>query len=323
MPIFTIFINNEVILASFFFDLKTKIMLRTADLSVEKINKLLQEADEFSKGKVLKAKSEIYVSNLFFEDSTRTKTSFDVAERKLGLNVVPFDISASSVNKGESLYDTVKTLKSLGIDLCVIRHKKEKFYDEFKDIDIAVINGGDGTGNHPSQNLLDLMTIQQEFGKFKGLKVGIVGDVKHSRVANSNAEVLRKLGAKVYFSGPEQWFDEGTIINGTYLSIDDLVKEVDVLMLLRIQHERHDSDEKLKLSSDKYHRQFGLTTEREKAMKKDAIIMHPAPINRGVEIADELVECSRSRIFKQMENGVFARMAILKTALEAKGFEFE
>lgn len=298
-------------------------MLRTADLSVEKINKLLQEADEFSKGKVLKAKSEIYVSNLFFEDSTRTKTSFDVAERKLGLNVVPFDISASSVNKGESLYDTVKTLKSLGIDLCVIRHKKEKFYDEFKDIDIAVINGGDGTGNHPSQNILDLMTIQQEFGKFKGLKVGIVGDVKHSRVANSNAEVLRKLGAKVYFSGPEQWFDEGTIINGTYLSIDDLVKEVDVLMLLRIQHERHDSDEKLKLSSDKYHRQFGLTTEREKAMKKDAIIMHPAPINRGVEIADELVECTRSRIFKQMENGVFARMAILKTALEAKGFEFE
>ncbi|AZI32477.1 aspartate carbamoyltransferase catalytic subunit [Kaistella carnis] len=298
-------------------------MLRTADLSVEKINKLLQDADEFSKGKTLKAKGEIYVSNLFFEDSTRTKTSFDVAERKLGLNVVPFDISASSVNKGESLYDTVKTLKSIGLDLCVIRHKKEKFYDEFKGIDIAIINGGDGTGNHPSQNILDLMTIQQEFGKFKGLKVGIVGDVKHSRVANSNAEVLRKLGAKVYFSGPEQWFDEGTIINGTYLSIDDLVKEVDVVMLLRIQHERHDSDEKLKLSSDKYHRQFGLTTEREKAMKKDAIIMHPAPINRGVEIADELVECKRSRIFKQMENGVFARMAILKTALEAKGFEFE
>lgn len=298
-------------------------MLRTADLSVEKINKLLQDADEFSKGKTLKAKGEIYVSNLFFEDSTRTKTSFDVAERKLGLNVVPFDISASSVNKGESLYDTVKTLKSIGVDLCVIRHKKEKFYDEFKGIDIAIINGGDGTGNHPSQNILDLMTIQQEFGKFKGLKVGIVGDVKHSRVANSNAEVLRKLGAKVYFSGPEQWFDEGTIINGTYLSIDDLVKEVDVVMLLRIQHERHDSDEKLKLSSDKYHRQFGLTTERQKAMKKDAIIMHPAPINRGVEIADELVECKRSRIFKQMENGVFARMAILKTALEAKGFEFE
>lgn len=309
-------------MTSFFFDLKTKIMLKTSDLSVEKIDKLLLEAEAFSRGKVSRAKGDIYVSNLFFEDSTRTKTSFDVAERRLGLKVVPFDVTASSVNKGETLYDTVKTMKSLEIDLCVIRHKKEKFYDEFKGIDIAIINGGDGTGNHPSQNILDLMTIKQEFGEFKGLKVGIVGDVKHSRVANSNAEVLRKLGAKVYFSGPEQWFDEGTIINGTYLSIDELIKEVDVLMLLRIQYERHESNEKLNLSPEKYHRQFGLTTEREKAMKKNAIIMHPAPINRGVEIADELVECKRSRIFKQMENGVFARMAILKTALEAKGFEF-
>ena len=298
-------------------------MYRTADLSREKINRLLLEAEEFANGKVSKAKGEIYVSNLFFEDSTRTKTSFDVAQRKLGLQVIPFDISASSINKGESLYDTVKTLKSLGIDLCVIRHKKDKFYDELKDIDLSIINGGDGTGNHPSQNILDLMTIQQEFGKFKGLKIGIVGDVKHSRVANSNAEVLRKLGAKVYFSGPEQWFDEGTIINGTYLSIDDLIKEVDVLMLLRIQHERHESDEKLKFSNEKYHKKFGLTIEREQKMKKNAIIMHPAPINRGVEIDDELVECKRSRIFKQMENGVFARMAIIKTALEAKGFEFE
>ena len=296
-------------------------MFRTADLSVEEINNLLQQADEFSKGKVSKAKTEIFVSNLFFEDSTRTKTSFDVAQRKLGLHVVPFDVSASSVNKGESLYDTVKTLKSIGIDLCVIRHKTEKYYNEFEGIDISIINGGDGTGNHPSQNILDLMTINQEFGKFKGLKVGIVGDVKHSRVANSNAEVLRKLGAKVYFSGPEKWFDEGAIINGTYLDIDDLIKEVDVLMLLRIQHERHD-EEKVKFSPEKYHKKFGLTVEREKKMKKNAIIMHPAPINRGVEIADELVECKRSRIFKQMENGVFARMAILKTALETKGFDF-
>ena len=134
-------------------------MYRTADLSVEKINKLLLDADEFSKGKVSKAKTEIFVSNLFFEDSTRTKTSFDIAERKLGLNVIPFDISTSSVNKGESLYDTVKTMKSLGIDLCVIRHKKDKFYEELKDIELSIINGGDGTGNHPSQNILDLSLI--------------------------------------------------------------------------------------------------------------------------------------------------------------------
>ncbi len=296
-------------------------MLRITELSAEKINSLLKTADEFSKGKNLKAKKEIFVSNLFFENSTRTKTSFDIAERKLGLNVVPFDIQSSSLNKGESLYDTVKTLESLGIDLCVIRHEKEKFYNELKNINSIIINGGDGTNDHPSQNLLDLMTIYQEFGKFKGLKIGIVGDVKHSRVANSNAQALRKLGAKVYFSGPEKWFDEGTIINGTYQSINELVKEVDVLMLLRIQHERH--GEKMKITLDNYHKKFGLTKEREKKMKKNAIIMHPAPINRGVEIDDDLVECKRSRIFKQMENGVFARMAILYTALEQRGFEFK
>ena len=295
-------------------------MLTTADLTVEKINSLLIAADEFSKGKVLKPTKEIYVSNLFFEDSTRTKTSFDIAERKLGLQVVPFDVTSSSVNKGESLYDTVKTLQSLGVNLLVIRHKQDQFYKELKEIDLPIINGGDGTGNHPSQTLLDLMTIQQEFGKFKGLKIGIVGDVKHSRVANSNAVALRKLGAKVYFSGPEKWFDEGAIINGTYLSIDDLVKEVDVLMLLRIQHERH--DEKMKISLNNYHKKFGLTLDREKTMKENAIIMHPAPINRGVEIHDDLVESPRSRIFQQMRNGVFARMAILKDALESKGFEF-
>ncbi|MBP7974030.1 MAG: aspartate carbamoyltransferase catalytic subunit [Kaistella sp.] len=295
-------------------------MLTTADLTVEKINSLLIAADEFSKGKVLKPTKEIYVSNLFFEDSTRTKTSFDIAERKLGLQVVPFDVTSSSVNKGESLYDTVKTLQSLGVNLLVIRHKQDQFYKELKEIDLPIINGGDGTGNHPSQTLLDLMTIHQEFGKFKGLKIGIVGDVKHSRVANSNAVALRKMGAKVYFSGPEKWFDEGAIINGTYLSIDDLVKEVDVLMLLRIQHERH--DEKMKISLNNYHKKFGLTLDREKTMKENAIIMHPAPINRGVEIHDDLVESPRSRIFQQMRNGVFARMAILKDALESKGFEF-
>ncbi|MCP2038294.1 aspartate carbamoyltransferase catalytic subunit [Chryseobacterium sp. HSC-36S06] len=296
-------------------------MLTTRDLTVEKINALLKTAAEFADGKTLKAATEIYVSNLFFEDSTRTKTSFDLAQRRMGLHVVPFDVTASSVNKGESLYDTVKTLESLGVNLAVIRHKQDKYYEDLKNLNISVINGGDGSGNHPSQTLLDLMTIQQEFGKFKGLKVGIVGDVKHSRVANSNAEALRKLGAKVYFSGPEKWFDEGTIINGTYLSIDDLVREVDVLMLLRIQHERH--GEKMKISLESYHKKFGLTKEREKVMKKGAIIMHPAPINRGVEIDSDLVECERSRIFKQMKNGVFARMAILKDALESKGFKFK
>lgn len=296
-------------------------MFTITELSTERINSILTEAMAFANGKTATIEGEVFCSNLFFEDSTRTKTSFDIAERKLGLQVVPFDASHSSVNKGESLYDTVRTIESLGVDLVVIRDKKDRYFDELKSINIPMINGGDGTGNHPSQCMLDLLTIYQEFGKFEGLKVGIVGDVKHSRVANSNAEALRRLGAKVYFSGPEQWFDEGALINGTYLSVDEMIKDVDVLMLLRIQHERHDAQ--TSFSASEYHRKYGLTKEREKLMKKEAIIMHPAPINRGVEIDTDLVECERSRIFKQMQNGVFARMAILKEALEEKGFKFK
>lgn len=296
-------------------------MFTITELSTEKINKILTEALAFANGKTAKIEGEVFCSNLFFEDSTRTKTSFDVAERKLGLQVVPFDASNSSVNKGESLYDTVKTIESIGVNLVVIRDKKDRYFDELKNINIPVINGGDGTGNHPSQCMLDLLTIYQEFGTFEGLKIGIVGDVKHSRVANSNAEALRRLGAKVYFSGPEQWFDEGALINGTYLSVDEMIHDVDVLMLLRIQHERHDS--KMSFSASEYHKKYGLTKAREKTMKKEAVIMHPAPINRGVEIDTDLVECERSRIFKQMQNGVFARMAILKNALEEKGFSFK
>ncbi|WP_292011184.1 aspartate carbamoyltransferase catalytic subunit [Chryseobacterium sp.] len=296
-------------------------MFTTTELSTEKINSILAEAIAFANGKTVKVEGECFCSNLFFEDSTRTKTSFDIAERKLGLQVVPFDASNSSVNKGESLYDTVKTLESLGVNLVVIRDKRDRYFDELKNIKIPILNGGDGKGNHPSQCMLDLMTIYQEFGKFEGLNIGIVGDVKHSRVANSNAEALRRLGAKVYFSGPEQWFDEGALINGTYMSLDELIREVDVLMLLRIQHERHDTQ--MNISSAEYHRRYGLTKERESVMKEKAIIMHPAPINRGVEIDSDLVESPRSRIFKQMENGVFARMAIIKDALERKGFTFK
>lgn len=296
-------------------------MFTITELSTDKINKILTEALAFANGKTAKIEGEVFCSNLFFEDSTRTKTSFDVAERKLGLQIVPFDASNSSVNKGESLYDTVKTIESIGVNLVVIRDKKDRYFDDLKNITIPVINGGDGTGNHPSQCMLDLLTIYQEFGTFEGLKIGIVGDVKHSRVANSSAEALRRLGAKVYFSGPEQWFDEGALINGTYLSVDEMIHDVDVLMLLRIQHERHDS--KMSFSASEYHRKYGLTKAREKTMKKEAIIMHPAPINRGVEIDTDLVECERSRIFKQMQNGVFARMAILKNALEEKGFSFK
>ena len=296
-------------------------MLAISHFSPKKIELILDQALEMANGKKYTAQYEIFVSNLFFEDSTRTKISFEMAERKLGLSVIPFATSQSSVNKGESLYDTVKTLESIGLNLLVIRHGQNQYYDELKNIKIPIINAGDGTGNHPSQTMLDLMTIKQEFGSFKDLKIAIAGDVKHSRVANSACDILRKLGAKVYFSGPREWFDEGSLMNGTYREIDVLIPEIDVLMLLRIQHERH--HQKIKYSPEEYLRKYGLTKEREKKMKPSAIIMHPAPVNRNVEIDSDLVECSRSRIFKQMENGVFARMAILKNTLEQKGFTFK
>lgn len=295
-------------------------MLTTETLTPLEILSLLKEGIAFANGKMIKIKGEIFVANLFFENSTRTKTSFDVAERKLGLQVIPFNVSTSSVNKGESLYDTVKTMESIGANMVVIRHEKDAYYKDLEDINIPIVNGGDGKGNHPSQCMLDLMTIYQEFNTFENLKIGIVGDVKHSRVAHSDTEALTKLGAKVYYSGPKEWFDEEDFTKGNFVDLDTLVKEVDVLMLLRIQHERH--GEKMNLTLEEYHQQYGLTKEREKTMKGNAILMHPAPINRGVEIDTDLVESPKSRIFKQMQNGVFARMAILKKALEEEGYQF-
>lgn len=296
-------------------------MLNVSSLSNEEILNILSQALEIANGKEFKTKESIFVSNLFFENSTRTKISFEVAERKLGLNVIPFDVSQSSVNKGESLYDTIKTLQSIGINLAVIRHPQNEYYNELKNIDISIINGGDGTGEHPSQTILDLMTIQQEFGSFENLKVAIVGDIKHSRVANSTSQALKKLGTEIYFSGPRKWFEEDNVVYGNFKDLDQIISEIDVLMLLRIQHERHNNQKSFSVKN--YLQQYGLTKEREQKMKKSAIIIHPAPINRGVEIDNDLVECPRSRIFKQIENGVFARMAILKNTLEQKGFLFE
>jgi aspartate carbamoyltransferase catalytic subunit len=182
-------------------------------------------------------------------------------------------------------------------------------------INIPVINAGDGCGNHPTQSLLDLLTIQQEFTSFEGLKVSIIGDIRHSRVARSNADALTRLGAKVVFSGPKEWFDENFLKNADYEEIDSAIETSDVVMLLRIQYERH-GENAMEMDKQEYHQTYGLTIEREKRMKTGSIIMHPAPVNRNVEIADEIVECDRSRIFKQMQNGVFVRMAVLKRSLQ-------
>ncbi|WP_298826298.1 aspartate carbamoyltransferase catalytic subunit [uncultured Planococcus sp.] len=285
-------------------------LLSMNNLENKTIMSLLERAGEFQRGE--KAPIDGTVVNLFFEPSTRTKMSFEMAEHKMGLAVMPFETAFSSILKGETLYDTVKTMEAIGVNAVIIRHEEEEYYQQLVGCNVAVINGGDGSGQHPTQSLLDLMTIYQEFGRIEGIHVTIVGDIAHSRVAKSNAAALQQLGAEVTFICPAEW-------SGEYESsehLDDFIEKTDVVMMLRVQHERHAVS--ALFSKDNYHEQYGLTIEREKRMKDGAIIMHPAPINRGVEIADCLVECERSRIFKQMANGVFVRMAVLEYALKGR-----
>lgn len=298
-----------------------KHLLTIESLSNQEVMGLIKRAQAFKKGAPsrLSQTDPYYVANLFFENSTRTHKSFEVAERKLGIEVIPFEVSTSSVNKGESLYDTVLTMSALGISACVIRHNEEEYYNELiqsPTIRSSIINGGDGSGQHPTQCLLDMMTIYEEFGSFSHLSIAIVGDISHSRVAKSNMQLLKRLGATLYFSGPKDWYTEEFGVYGDYLPLDDLLPKVDVMMLLRVQHERHHGEEVF--SKESYHAHYGLTSERAALLPKHAIIMHPAPVNRDVELADELVESLQSRIVQQMTNGVYMRMAILEAILEGK-----
>ncbi|HEX7066520.1 MAG TPA: aspartate carbamoyltransferase catalytic subunit [Bacillales bacterium] len=288
-------------------------LLTMDSLSLETIEGLLADAEGFAGNSGFGFQDKTFVCNLFFEPSTRTKFSFEVAEKRLGLEVLNFEEQTSSVRKGESLYDTIRLLEEIGVKCVVIRHPQDRYFDELADrVHIPILNAGDGCGNHPTQSLLDVLTIQQEFLVLQGLNVVIAGDLRHSRVARSNADVLSRLGANLIFTGPEEWFDD-TVTGGCYMPFDKAVEEADVFMLLRIQHERH--AEGMKMTKKEYHENYGMTVDRERRMKPNSIIMHPAPFNRGVEIADELVECERSRIFKQMKNGVAVRMAVLKWAL--------
>ena len=283
------------------------------DLSTDQIHGILKQTQAFREGTSSTLTNKYTMANLFFEPSTRTKMSFEMAERKLHLEVLPFDAGFSSTLKGETLYDTVKVLESIGLDALVIRHQDNNYFEELVGkVKPAIINGGDGTGNHPTQSLLDIYTIWQEFGTLQEKIITIVGDITHSRVARSNADALTRLGAQVRFVCPPEWQGEFEACN----EFDEVIEDSDVLMMLRVQRERHDG--KTTFSKEQYHQLFGLTNEREQKMKDHAIIMHPAPFNRGVEIASELVECDRSRIFKQMENGVYVRMAVIEMILKGR-----
>ena len=285
-------------------------VLNLDSFTVEEINEILNKAQDFKEGKQVNYEGRKVIANLFFEPSTRTHYSFDMAALKLGCRTQNFNAGDSSIKKGETLYDTVKTFEMFGVDAVVIRHKENEYYNQLVGkLNIPILNAGDGTGNHPSQSLLDLLTIRQEFGKFEGLKIVIVGDIKYSRVAHTNIEIMKKLGMEVYISGPEEYREEGY----NYVELDDVIEKVDIVMLLRVQHERHEN--KMQIKEEEYNKKYGLNKNRVNKMKEKAIIMHPAPFNRNVEITDDIVECSKSRIFKQVQNGVFVRMALINMVL--------
>lgn len=294
-----------------------KHFISVSQLTSEEIYETLETAVEY-RTRNFQMNEQIFAANLFFEPSTRTKMSFEVAQRKLGLEVLDFHPERSSVQKGESLYDSARTFESIGAKLLVIRHPDDNWYEQINaNINIPIINAGAGKAEHPTQCLLDLLTIYQEFGAFQDKNIVIAGDIKHSRVARSNAHALRRLGANVYFAAAPEYID--STLDFPYVSMDEAVELCDALMLLRIQHERHE-----KFSSNaNYLEKYGLTKERERKMKDHAIILHPAPINRGVEIDSDLVECNRSRIFKQMNNGVYVRMAIITKLLQNWGILHE
>ena len=288
-----------------------KNIVKMGDLTNEEVFQLIHRGLEIKNGKYVESRDDLYVANLFFENSTRTKHSFEIAEHKHKLKVINFEVATSSVNKGETLYDTCKTLEMLGCNLLVIRHSQNAYYEELKNLNIPILNGGDGSGEHPSQCLLDLMTMYEKFGTFENLNIIIAGDIKNSRVAKSNYRMLTRLGAKVRFVCPDIYKDETL---GEVVDFDDVIGEVDVCMLLRVQHERH--AEKMGLTKEEYYEQFGLTLQRYEKLKETAIIMHPAPVNRDVEIASELVEAPKSVIFEQMKNGMFMRQAMIEKVIK-------
>ena len=293
-----------------------KNLLRLQDLSIEEINNILDLAQSIEDKKISPLVENKIIANLFFEPSTRTHYSFATAEARLGCKTIDFSPNSSSMKKGETFYDTIKTFESFGVDGLVIRDAKNQWYKELiNKIKVPIINAGDGSADHPTQTLLDLLTIKQEFRKFEGLKVLVVGDISHSRVAHSNILNMRRLGMEVFVSAPDIFKDN----QYNYVDFDEYISKVDVINMLRIQNERLEKD--CKYNVQQYNKEFGLNNERLRKMKPNAIIIHPAPFNRNVEINDDVIESKPSRIFKQISNGVYVRMAVLLTILKGNNHE--
>ena len=302
-----------------------KHLLGLRELSAEEITFILDTAKGFEqistrsikKAPTLRGK---VVVNLFFEDSTRTRTSFGLAASRLSADVIDFTQKTSSVSKGETLLDTARNLEAMGIDIVVIRHSAggaPKFLS--RNIDACVVNAGDGFCEHPTQALLDVYTIRENKGSLEGLKVAIVGDIAHSRVARSNMWALTKLGAEVILVGPPTLMptDVGKLPVSVSYSLDAVIEKVDVINMLRIQFERQSSNPFPSIRE--YSHYFGLTVERMKRAKPDIMVMHPGPINRGLEIESQVADGKNSVILDQVKNGLAVRMAVLFLVSQAAG----
>jgi aspartate carbamoyltransferase catalytic subunit len=298
--------------------LSTKHLLGIKDLTQEDIQLILSTASQFKEVlqrpvKKVPTLRDVTIINLFYENSTRTRISFELAEKRLSADVVNFTVSNSSAAKGETLLDTVNNILSMKVDMVVMRHSASGAPHYLaKHIDAAIINAGDGINEHPTQALLDAFSMQEKLGQLAGLKVAIIGDIMHSRVALSNIYLLKKMGAEVMVSGPPTliptYLQEAMDIKVEY-NIDKALAWCDVANVLRIQLERQ--NQPLFSSLREYNMAYGITKQRLDKLSKDIVIMHPGPINRGVEIDSDVADSAHSIILDQVENGVAVRMSCL------------
>lgn len=293
-------------------------LLGVEDLSRGEIEAVLRLAEEYKASLVARPDERLAtlrgrtVVNLFFENSTRTRTSFEIAARRLGADVVNFDVASSSVAKGETLVDTAETIEALGADFIVMRHPASGACEFLmRHVTASLINAGDGAHEHPTQALLDALTVQEALGRIEGARVSIIGDALHSRVARSAIWALTKLGAHVTLAGPSTLVPIEFASMGVRVSHEfrEAVDGADVVYLLRVQTERQASNFLPSLAE--YRALFGMDGERLSLTKPDALIMHPGPVNRGVEVTREVMDSPRSRILGQVTNGVAVRMAVL------------
>src|SRR3954454_7747997 len=294
-----------------------KHLLTLEELSAEEIRFILDTADSFKEvstrsiKKVPALRGRVVV-NAFWEASTRTKTSFELAAQRLSADVIDFSEKGSSVSKGETLIDTARTIEAMGVDVIVIRHPAAGSAELLaRTVHCSVINAGDGAHEHPTQALLDLYTIRERFGRIDGLKVAIVGDIANSRVARSNLWALTKLGAEVILVGPPTLVPRSFEKLGARVvhDFDSVVGQVDVVNMLRVQFERIKSSQVP--SVREFTRFFGLTWDRFQRCKKDVFVMHPGPMNRGIEIQSDIADGPQSGILTQVTNGLAVRMAVL------------